>query len=209
MLKNYRFEKIKNLIDTKEYISRFIKLKKVGQIYKGVCPFHNEKTPSFTVYPSGKSREDINVEESASFYCFGCGAAGDLFEFRKRWDHLNNKWESLELFEKELGIEIVDDEEMAQNHLKDQIEKMKGSSEQILSLSELNLICSSMCRNYLLWVREYVPNNYEVEKNIVDKYYLYFDRFFSEKSAIEAQKIVKETELKLKKRREDCMFVNM
>ena len=44
----------------------------------GLCPFHNEKTPSFTVYP------DTN-----SFYCFGCGAGGDVISFIRRIDNLD------------------------------------------------------------------------------------------------------------------------
>ncbi|MEG0229258.1 MAG: CHC2 zinc finger domain-containing protein [Oscillospiraceae bacterium] len=43
-------------------ISSYVNLKRSGKISKGLCPFHNERTPSFTVY-----------EDSQSFYCFGCG----------------------------------------------------------------------------------------------------------------------------------------
>jgi hypothetical protein len=200
MLRNYRFEKIKKMVETKEYISRFVKLKKTGQIYKGVCPFHNEKTPSFSVYPAG-TKKNNETQEHASFYCFGCGAAGDLFEFRKKIEHLNTKWNALELFEKELGIEILDEDEEAQNQLREQLQSMKNIQATTLSLSEINLICSSMCRDYLVWVKETYPDKHEEEKCIIDKYFLYFDKFFNEKSAIEAQHMVDEIEKKLNKRR--------
>ena len=52
--------------DIEQTISGYIPLKRRGKNLVGLCPFHNEKTPSFTVYP-----------ENQSFYCFGCGATGD------------------------------------------------------------------------------------------------------------------------------------
>lgn len=53
-------------------------LKRRGRNLVGLCPFHNEKTPSFTVYP-----------ENNSFYCFGCGAGGDIITFVKRVENLD------------------------------------------------------------------------------------------------------------------------
>lgn len=53
-------------------------LKRRGKTLTGLCPFHNEKTPSFTVYP-----------DTRSFYCFGCGAGGDVITFVRRIDNLD------------------------------------------------------------------------------------------------------------------------
>lgn len=55
-----------------DVISSHVQLKRHGRIYKGLCPFHSEKTPSFTVYP-----------DTQSYYCFGCGAGGDIISFTK------------------------------------------------------------------------------------------------------------------------------
>ncbi len=68
--------KYKNPIE--EVISPYVTLKRAGRNLNGLCPFHNEKTPSFTVYP-----------DTASFYCFGCGAGGDAFTFIKRIENLD------------------------------------------------------------------------------------------------------------------------
>lgn len=61
-----------------EVISPYVNLKRAGRNLNGLCPFHNEKTPSFTVYP-----------DTASFYCFGCGAGGDAFTFVRRMENLD------------------------------------------------------------------------------------------------------------------------
>lgn len=61
-------EKIKEKADIIEIASNYTKLKKSGRRYVGLCPFHSEKTPSFTVDP-----------EKGLYHCFGCGAGGDIF----------------------------------------------------------------------------------------------------------------------------------
>ena len=64
--------------DIEQVISPYINLKRRGKNLVGLCPFHNEKTPSFTVYP-----------ESQSFYCFGCGAGGEAIGFIRRAENLD------------------------------------------------------------------------------------------------------------------------
>jgi DNA primase len=64
--------------DINDVISSYVTLKKRGRTYVGLCPFHNEKTPSFTVYP-----------DTQSFYCFGCGAGGDAIGFIKKIENLD------------------------------------------------------------------------------------------------------------------------
>jgi DNA primase len=64
---------VKQKLDIVELISGYVDLKKSGRNYKGVCPFHGEKTPSFMVSP-----------ELQIFKCFGCGEAGDIFAFYRK-----------------------------------------------------------------------------------------------------------------------------
>jgi len=63
-------EEIKRAVDVVELIGQFVQLKKAGQSYMGLCPFHSEKAPSFTVSPAKQM-----------FHCFGCKKGGDLFAF--------------------------------------------------------------------------------------------------------------------------------
>lgn len=69
---------IKYRNDIESVISPYVALKRRGKNLVGLCPFHNEKTPSFTVYP-----------ENGSFYCFGCGVGGDVFSFVKLIENLD------------------------------------------------------------------------------------------------------------------------
>lgn len=64
--------------DLEQIVSSYISLRRRGRNLIGLCPFHGEKTPSFTLYP-----------ENGSFYCFGCGAGGDVITFIRRIEHLD------------------------------------------------------------------------------------------------------------------------
>ena len=64
--------------DIEDIVGQYVQLRRRGRTLTGLCPFHNEKTPSFTVYP-----------ESQSFYCFGCGAGGDAITFMRRIENLD------------------------------------------------------------------------------------------------------------------------
>ena len=63
--------------DIEEVVGQYVKLRRTGRTMTGLCPFHNEKTPSFVVYP-----------DTQSFYCFGCGAAGDVIGFVRKYNNL-------------------------------------------------------------------------------------------------------------------------
>ena len=65
-------------LDIEEVISSYVSLKPAGRLFKGLCPFHGEKTPSFAVY-----------EDTQSFYCFGCGVGGDVIMFIRNIENLD------------------------------------------------------------------------------------------------------------------------
>ena len=87
--------KYKNDIETT--ISQYVNLKRRGKNLVGLCPFHSEKTPSFTVYP-----------ESSSFYCFGCGVGGDVITFTGLLENLDYI-ESVKLLAERSGVTLPQD----------------------------------------------------------------------------------------------------
>lgn len=83
--------------DIEQVISSYVTLKRAGSNLNGLCPFHSEKTPSFTVFPNTKS-----------FYCFGCGAGGDVITFTMRAENIGYA-DALELLAQRAGIVIPRD----------------------------------------------------------------------------------------------------
>lgn len=84
--------------DIEQVIGSYVTLKRAGSNLNGLCPFHNEKTPSFTVFPATKS-----------FYCFGCGAGGDVITFVMRTENLDYR-SALEVLAQRAGITIPEDD---------------------------------------------------------------------------------------------------
>ena len=87
-------DEIKSRCNIVDIIGRVVPLKRAGSNYKGICPFHNEKTPSFVV-----------SEAKQIFTCFGCGATGDVLEFVKRYYNLDFRG-AVEMLAKEYGISL-------------------------------------------------------------------------------------------------------
>ena len=88
---------IKYRNDIETVISQYSVLKRRGKNLVGLCPFHSEKTPSFTVYP-----------ENGSFYCFGCGVGGDVITFTGLIENLDYI-ESIKLWAERSNIQLPDD----------------------------------------------------------------------------------------------------
>ena len=86
---------VREISDIVELVSHYVQLKKAGRSYKGLCPFHAEKTPSFVVFP-----------ESQHWHCFGaCGEGGDVFTFvmkQEGWDFRT----ALEELARRAGVEL-------------------------------------------------------------------------------------------------------
>jgi len=87
-------EELKAKLDIVDVISDYVELKRAGQNYKGLCPFHAEKTPSFMVNP-----------DKQRFHCFGCGAGGDIISFVVKYENLSFQ-DSLKLLAKKAGLDL-------------------------------------------------------------------------------------------------------
>lgn len=88
-------EEIKRKTDIVAIVGQYVALKKMGRHHKGLCPFHSEKTPSFTVN-----------EELGLYKCFGCGAGGDVISFLMEIEGIDFR-EALERLADKLGIKLV------------------------------------------------------------------------------------------------------
>ena len=100
-----QIQEIKARVNIVDVVSRYVKLKPVGKSFAALCPFHNEKTPSFFVNP-----------QLGIFKCFGCGKAGDVITFLQEIERISF-FEALQRLAKEAGIELtgnIDDKQAKQ-----------------------------------------------------------------------------------------------
>jgi len=91
-------EEIRNRCDIVDIISEYVHLKPAGKGFKGLCPFHGEKTPSFMVSP-----------EKQLFHCFGCGEGGNVFNFLMKYEKISF-FEAVKMLAKKSGVSIPVDE---------------------------------------------------------------------------------------------------
>ena len=119
--------RVKDRLDIVEVIGDYVRLKKAGNNFLGLCPFHDEKTPSFNVSPSRQT-----------FHCFGCGQGGDVFSFIMEKENLSFR-EALETLAERAGVQLssegartvgerslFDIMERACSHFRSLLEKVEG-----------------------------------------------------------------------------------
>nr|WP_319487931.1 DNA primase [uncultured Caproiciproducens sp.] len=87
-------QELKARSELSEVVASYVNLRHSGRNLVGLCPFHNEKTPSFNVYP-----------ENGSFYCFGCGAGGDVITFIRRIENLDYM-EAVRFLAQRAGLQV-------------------------------------------------------------------------------------------------------
>ena len=88
-------DEIKSRLSIEEVIAEYIQIKKAGSGFTGLCPFHNEKSPSFNVSPS-----------RGIYKCFGCGESGDIFTFVEKMDGVEFP-EALEKLARKAGVVVT------------------------------------------------------------------------------------------------------
>ena len=89
------FDRVKERVDIVQLVGERVPLKKAGRSYSGLCPFHSEKTPSFSV-----------DADRRTFHCFGCGEKGDCFDWVMKLDGLD-KGEALKVLAERAGVELA------------------------------------------------------------------------------------------------------
>ncbi|MFH7882396.1 MAG: DNA primase [Candidatus Aenigmatarchaeota archaeon] len=141
-------QEIKEKLDIVEFIGGYVELKRVGSYYRGLCPFHQERNPSFFVSP-----------ERQMFKCFGCGAAGDVITFYMRIENLEFK-EAVERLAEKLGLEL-------------DISQKETDFQEIKKILEINRIALNYYKKTLKDVKEAL--DYLKKRGLKDETIEYFD----------------------------------
>jgi DNA primase len=130
MIPEEKVNEVRQRASIVEVISDFVSLKKAGRNYLGLCPFHSERTPSFTVN-----------EEKGIFHCFGCGAGGNIFNFLMRAQQLTFP-EALQEIAKRYGIQLpkreLSEEEKRRRSLKGRLYEINEAAAEFYH----QLLCS-------------------------------------------------------------------
>src|ERR1700750_70296 len=125
MISPQTIEQITNRIDIIDVVSEFVKLKKRGANYLGLCPFHNEKTPSFTVSP---------VKEI--YKCFGCGKSGNTITFlmeHEKYSYVEALRWLANRYNVEIGETQLSDEVKQQQQVAESLHVINGFAEKFFS----------------------------------------------------------------------------
>ena len=105
MIAPHAIQQVKEAARVEEVVGEFVALKRKGPRYLGLCPFHNEKTPSFNVSPN------LGI-----YKCFGCGEAGDTIGFLQKHEHLSYV-EAIRWLAKRYNIDLPEEEQTPEQHL--------------------------------------------------------------------------------------------
>jgi len=163
-------EEIKSRIDIVEVIGSFVELRRTGSRFKALCPFHQEKTPSFIVFP-----------ERQTYHCFGCGKSGDVISFLMETQNLSFR-EAVEQLAQKAGVRFEPEKP-----------KEKSPQSEIDSLYEINKLAARLfnhllmnskaaehARDYLKdrglspatweeWMLGYAPDSWDVTSKFLQK----------------------------------------
>jgi len=135
-----KIEEIKNRVGIVDLVSEYVTLKKAGRNFVGLCPFHTEKTPSFSVNP-----------EKQIFYCFGCGEGGDVFAFLMKLNGTSFA-EAARYLAKKAGITLpvrkMTGEEKSRETEKEKLHRINAIAAQFFS-SQLSSERGRSARDYL------------------------------------------------------------
>lgn len=134
---------IKHAADIVEVVSESVLLKKTGKNYVGLCPFHSEKTPSFTVSP-----------QKQIFYCFGCAAGGNVFSFIMKRDGISFP-EAARTLSRQYGINVpVQTMSKEQKRLSSEREDLLAVNRQAIDFFHNNLFSAPSGKQAVLYLKK-------------------------------------------------------
>jgi len=145
MLSPEIIEEIKFRNNIEQVVSSYVNLKRAGSNFNGSCPFHSEKTPSFTVFPS-----------TQSFYCFGCGAGGDAITFIMRMENLDYM-SAVRVLAERSGIKLPEEQTRADGKKevgRQRVLEMNKAALEFFKKSLLDESTGKIAREYLMEKRK-------------------------------------------------------
>ncbi len=145
---NSPVQKIKERLTIEELVSSYIKLDRAGANLKARCPFHNEKTPSFFISP-----------DRGTYYCFGCGASGDIFTFVEEFEGLDFKG-ALKMLADRAGVQL--------EHFNPKDKENKSEKEKLYEVMEEATLFFEKNLNVNKEALEYIKSRGVNEKSIAD-----------------------------------------
>ena len=153
-------EEVRSRNDIVDIVSQYVKLKRSGSNYVGLCPFHNEKTPSFSVSQSKQF-----------YYCFGCGAGGNVFSFVMQYDNCSFQ-EALQMLAERSGVALPE---------ADRSEASRQASEKRQTLLTINKLAAGYFYYQLKRENGRAAYNYLRERGLTDETIRRFGLGYSDK----------------------------
>lgn len=197
-MQNFRVKRLRSE-DGLSYMQKYLgRLKKVGQIYQARCPFHNERTGSFTLFPPGYVSKN-GKQDYTTFYCFGCNQGGDIIKFKSLLDNISRE-EAIIALEKEFNLS--DDEQGELDFLTTELAIQQNQIVQGFTFEDISLLFASYCRQYLTYIKQNYYNFYNHEMKVIDYYYRFFDYIFEQLNINQASNLLQKIKQRLKYRRQ-------
>ena len=136
---------IRDRVDIVQLIGEYVQIKKAGANWKGRCPFHQEKTPSFMVHP-----------EKQIWHCFGCGKGGDIFSFIEEIEGLEFP-EALKLLADRAGVKIDNFRGEINKSERNRLLEINETAAYFFHRFLLEMSVSQTARDYLFIKRQLKP----------------------------------------------------
>lgn len=147
--------KIREKLDLPTLISEYIQLKKIGRNFTALCPFHNEKSPSFVVSP-----------ERQIWHCFGCGKGGDCFTFLMEYENLEFI-EALRILAKKTGVQLTSIPLSGASQIKERIFELNKLASEFYHYVLTKLPAGERALSYL-------TNERKINKGLIDSFSIGF-----------------------------------
>ncbi len=170
-------EEVRMKSDIVDVISGYVKLQKKGSRYFGLCPFHNEKSPSFSVSP-----------DNQMYYCFGCGAGGNTITFLMEYENYSFP-EALKILADRVGVELPK---------KEMSKEAKAAADFRFSLLEINKLAANYFYYQLKHPQGKLGYEYLKDRQLSEETIRRFGLGFANKTSDDLYQYLRQKDIKTK-----------